>query len=83
MGKAKNEIIIIDNYADKNVLDMISRIKANIILITKSNGLLTKLDIEKYNRQYDNLTLIYSNTFHDRYIILDKTNKIIKKIDNF
>ena len=72
MYKAKQEIIIIDNYGDKTVLDMISRMKVQVLLITKSNGLLKKLDIEKYNKEYSNLKIIYDNTFHDRYIILDR-----------
>ena len=25
-----------------------------------------------YNKQYNNLKIIYDNTFHDRYFILDK-----------
>jgi len=72
MIKAKEEIIIIDNYADKIVLDMISRMKVKVILITRKNNLLKDIDIEKYNKQYNNLTIKYDNTFHDRYIILDK-----------
>jgi len=72
MIKAKEEIIIIDNYADKIVLDMISRMKVIVILITRKNNLLKDIDIEKYNKQYNNLTIKYDNTFHDRYIILDK-----------
>ena len=71
MSMAKKELIIIDGYADKNVLDMISKLKVEVTLITKKEGLLTKLDIEKYNRQYQNLKIIYNNTFHDRYLILD------------
>lgn len=69
---AKEECIIIDSYADKSVLDMISNIKVNIILITKEKGLLKEIDIKKYNEQYHNLKVIYSNDFHDRFIILDK-----------
>ena len=72
MSKAKEEIIIIDNYADKIVLDMISRMKVKVILITRKNNLIKDIDIEKYNKQYNNLTIKYDNTFHDRYIILDK-----------
>ena len=72
MSKAKKEIIIIDNYADKIVLDMISRMKVKVILITRKNNLIKDIDIEKYNKQYNNLTIKYDNTFHDRYIILDK-----------
>ena len=41
-------------------------------LITKKNGLLSKLDIEKYQKQYDNLKIKYDDTLHDRYIIVDK-----------
>ena len=37
--------------------------------------MLTKQDIEKYNKQYNNLNVIYNSTFHDRYFIVD--NKII------
>ena len=40
-------------------------------IITKPNNLLTTQDIAKYNRQYNNLTVKYDNTFHDRYFILD------------
>ena len=70
--KAKNELIIVDGYADKIVLDIISRLKVKVILITKQKSLLNELDIEKYNKQYNNLNIIYDDTFHDRYFILDK-----------
>lgn len=72
MNKAKNELIVIDNYVDKSVLDMISKLNVNVILIVKSNSLLTKTDIKKYNEQYHNLKIIHNDTFHDRYLILDK-----------
>ncbi len=72
MKKAKKELIIIDRYADKTVLDMIRNLKINVILITKKNGELTFLDIDKYNEEYNNLKIIYDNNFHDRYFILDK-----------
>ncbi len=69
------EVIIIDRYADKSVLDMIRDIKAKVILIVKRNGLLKEIDIEKYNKQYHNLKVKYDNTYHDRYIIIDR-NKV-------
>ncbi len=72
---AKSKLIIIDSYADKTMLDIIKNLKVKVIIITKKNNLLSKTDIEKYNCQYDNLRVIYDNTFHDRYFILD--NKII------
>ena len=72
ISNAKKELIIIDGYSDKIILDIISRIKTNVILITKQNSRLIRLDIEKYNNQYNNLKIVYDNTFHDRYFILDK-----------
>ena len=69
--EAKNKLVIIDSYADNTILDIIKRLSINVIIITKSNNLLTKQDIERYNKQYNNLTVKYDNTFHDRYFILD------------
>ena len=72
LSVAKEEIIIIDGYADKSVLDMIRNTEVKVILIIKNCGNLKEQDILKYQEQYDNLHLIYDTTFHDRYIILDK-----------
>ena len=73
ISMAKEDLIIIDGYSDKVVLDIISKLKINIILITKTKTRLSKLDIEKYNKQYNNLNIVYDDTFHDRYFILDKS----------
>ena len=69
--EAKSKLVIIDSYADNTILDIIKRLNIKVIIITKPNNLLTKQDIEKYNKQYNNLTVKYDNTFHDRYFILD------------
>ena len=69
---AKNNLIVIDAYADNTLLDIIKRLNIKVLLITKPNNLLTKQDIEKYNKQYHNLNVYYDNTFHDRYFILDE-----------
>ncbi len=49
MNEAKKELIIIDNYADKSVLDMISKLIVKVVLIIKTNPLLKDIDIKKYN----------------------------------
>ena len=69
---AKEKLIIIDSYADKYVLDMISKIKVQVTLVLSTNSRLSELDIDKYNKEYQNLTLIYNDSFHDRFIVLDK-----------
>ena len=69
---AKEEIIIIDNYADKSILDMITNLNVKVTIVTRKFNLLKDIDIKKYNKQYHNLKVIYSDKFHDRFIILDK-----------
>jgi len=73
ISMAKESLIIIDGYSDKLALDIINKLKINVILITKTNTRLSKLDIEKYNKQCNNLKIVYDDTFHDRYFILDKS----------
>ena len=71
-SSASKNLVLIDAYADNTILDIIKRLKIYVIIITKSNNLLTKQDILKYNKQYKNLEVVYDNTFHDRYFILDE-----------
>ena len=48
--------------------------KENVdVEIVTSSHYLTKLDINKFNSQYRNLEIKYSNIFHDRFIIIDNT----------
>ena len=70
--EAVKEIIIVDNYADKSILDMITNLNVKVTIVTKKFNLLKDIDIKKYNKQYHNLKVIYSDKFHDRFIILDK-----------
>lgn len=69
--KAKKDLVIVDAYADITILDIIKKLNVDVIIITKQNGLLTNMDIRKYNNQYHNLTIQYSDTFHDRYFMID------------
>lgn len=71
--KAKNEIILIDNYVDDSTLTLFSKtphIKVTIFTNTISKQL--KLDFEKYSKQYDNITLKTFQNSHDRFLIIDK-----------
>ena len=70
-NSAKRKLIIVDSYADKTILDIIKRLNIKVIIITKSNSLLSKQDIEIYKKQYNNLSVIFNNTFHDRFFIID------------
>ena len=71
---AQEKIIIIDNYIDKSILDMLIYKKENVsVELVTSSHYLTKLDINKFNKQYPYLNIKYSNIFHDRFIIIDNT----------
>ena len=69
--KAKNNLIIIDSYADSTILNIIKYINVKVKIVTKKKSILSKEEIEKYNEQYKNLKVYYDNTFHDRYFIID------------
>ena len=69
LNKAKEEIVIIDNYCDKKVLDLISKIGVNVIVISKNINIEL---IDKYQKQYNNLTIKNNDSIHDRFIIMDK-----------
>ena len=71
---ANNKLIIIDAYADNTLLDIIKKLSVKVVIITKSNNLLTNQDVLKYNGQYNNLKVIFNNDFHDRYFIIDEND---------
>lgn len=71
--RAEKEIILIDNYVDNSVLDMLSKKKkaVNVRIITHSKSKLLEMDVQKFNQQYPNLHLDFSDKFHDRFLIID------------
>ena len=69
ISKAKKSIIIIDNYIDKTVLDILSKKKINVNISIISNN---KLNLSKFNEQYPILKIVNSNKYHDRFIIIDE-----------
>ncbi len=66
-----DNLVIIDSYADIKLLNIIKKLNFNVIIITSNNSTLTEQDISEYNKQYNNLRVIYNNTYHDRYFIID------------
>lgn len=66
---AKNEIIIIDNYIGKELLDELRTINRKIIIISSDKNDILK---DKYLKQYNNVLFINNNSYHDRFIIIDR-----------
>lgn len=71
--KAKQKILIIDNYIDDSILKMLSKKNKDIevVILTSQNSNLNKLDINKFNEQYPTLKVATTNKFHDRFIVID------------
>jgi len=70
---AKSKIKIIDNYIDDTLFTMLSKNKSvEITIYTQTISKQLKLDIEKYNKQYNNLEVKTTKNFHDRFIIIDE-----------
>ena len=70
---AKNKILIIDNYIDDSILKMLSKKNKNVevVMLTTQNSNISKLDINKFNKQYPILKIAITNKFHDRFIVID------------
>ena len=70
LGMAKKEVIIIDNYAGKELFDITKNIMVNIKVYTKN---IDEIAIKKYRQEYSNVEIINTDIFHDRFIILDNS----------
>lgn len=70
---AKSKIVIIDNYVDDSILEMLSKKNRNteVVVLTSSYCNITKLDVNKFNKQYPTLKILRTNKFHDRFILID------------
>jgi len=70
---AQKEIILIDNYIDLTVLDRFTKKNTGVIVIiyTRKDTTVTELDVRKFNAQYPSLEIKYTDTMHDRFLILD------------
>jgi hypothetical protein len=71
--KAKTNIILIDNYVDESVLNVLlkrsKKVSATIYTKNISNQLLQ--DLKKYNSQYPEINIQEFKESHDRFLIID------------
>lgn len=70
---AKSEILIIDPYSDATTLDVLAKKQPGVTvrLYCKDRGQPTLTEIAKFNCQYKDLTVTYTDDFHDRFLIID------------
>jgi len=70
---AKKQITLIDNYIDETVLILFSKNqKVKVTIYTKNITEQFKLDLEKYNSQYNPIEVKKFVLSHDRFLIIDK-----------
>lgn len=73
--QANTEMIIIDNFVDRTILDRLVVKKQNVKVIIYTDlqkSHLLGIDIKAFNKQYPTLDVRYTNLFHDRFIIIDR-----------
>ena len=70
--KAKESLLLIDPYFDLKGLRVLEKAQAKATIVCSRKAKLSKTDIEEYERQYHEVKVIQSESFHDRFLILDK-----------
>ena len=45
-----------------------------VVILTSQNSNIRRIDIKKFNTQYQTLKLTYTSKFHDRFIVIDNKN---------
>ncbi|MDD3741397.1 MAG: ORF6N domain-containing protein [Bacteroidales bacterium] len=73
---AKKSIILIDNYIDESVLTMLDKREKNVTatVFTRTITKQLNLDLQKHNKQYQEIKIKTYSKSHDRFIIIDDSN---------
>jgi hypothetical protein len=71
---AKKDIKLLDNYIDETVLTLFSKVpNIKVTIYTKTITKQLRLDLEKYNSQYNNIEIKKFENSHDRFLIIAET----------
>ena len=81
IGSAKKSLILIDNWATAETLDLFAKKRkgVKVTIITSEHydkkhvphRKISPADITTFNAQYPRLAVRYNETFHDRFLIID------------
>ena len=71
--KAKNSIVLIDNYVDDTVLTLLDKRSDNVTatIYTQHISQQFQLDISRHNTQYPAINVEHFNRAHDRFLLID------------
>lgn len=72
---AKKSILLFDNYIDETVLIQLSKREkgVRVVIYTKDGTKQFKLDLERFNKQYEPIEVVEFSKSHDRFLIVDET----------
>lgn len=70
---AEKSIVLIDNYVDESVLNLLTskKSRARTVIYTRSISQLFRQAADKFNAQYGGLAIHEINSVHDRFLIID------------
>ena len=80
VARAKRSLILIDNWATPEVLDLFAKKRKGVRLTIFTSEhfkkgvpkhLISPADVTTFNAQYPKLVVRYNETFHDRFLIID------------
>ena len=80
VASAKRSLILIDNWANTEVLDLFAKKRKGVRLTIFTSEHFKKgvphrkispADVKTFNAQYPKLAVRYNETFHDRFLIID------------
>ena len=81
VGNAKRSLLLIDNWATVETLDLFAKKRKGVKLTIFTSehydkkGMphrkISPVDIKAFNAQYPKLTVRYNESFHDRFLIID------------
>ena len=80
VSRAKRSLVLIDNWANTEVLDLFAKKRKGVRLSIFTSEhfkkgvpkhLISPADVATFNAQYPKLAIRYNETFHDRFLIID------------
>ena len=86
ISRAKRSLILIDNWANTEVLDLFAKKRKGVRLTIFTSEhfkkgvpkhLISPADVATFNAQYPKLAIRYNETFHDRFLIIDDKERYL------
>lgn len=74
VGSAERSVVLVDGYVGLGTLNVLAKKRPGVaatVWTSRRGDRLTAADVATFNEQYPTLEVRHTETFHDRYLILD------------